>query len=160
MWKQASLSFVALLTCFFVFVGSASSQQPCDPIDRKQLREKLVQLGYDIKDLVTDPGKEKYSTVVVRDGLDIPIAFELSGSAKYIWLTVNLGNAPAANLELNNTLLKQNSKIQPCLFYITDAGRLMMGLPLNNLGVTNAYLRERIEFIATNVGSTKLLWQR
>ncbi|MEO5564592.1 MAG: hypothetical protein ABIR18_14190, partial [Chitinophagaceae bacterium] len=73
---------------------------------------------------------------------------------------VNLGNAPTDTGGLNNTFLKQNAKIQPSFFYITDAGKLMMGLPVNNLGVTNAYLRDRLEAISGSVATTKKIWQK
>ena len=77
----------------FAIAGFASVQGP-DQIDRKQLRAMLVRLGFEVKDLVTDPGKEKYSAVITREDLDIPIGFEISGNGNYIWLTVNLGDAP------------------------------------------------------------------
>jgi hypothetical protein len=154
-------SFIAiniLLICVFVFSGFGYIQN-CEPIDRKQMREMLTELGYEVKNLVTDPGKEKYSVTLLGSGLDIPVAAEMSGNSKYIWLTVNLGNAKAANDTIHSALLKQNSKIQPNQFYITQKGLLMMGLPIENRGVTNAYLREKLESIATRVGETKSLWQ-
>jgi hypothetical protein len=159
MLKKVSTSLIALFACIIMLFGFGNDQQTCEQIDRKQLREKLVQLGYEIKDIVTDPGKEKYSVTLTRDALDIPVALELSANAKYIWLTVNLGSAKAETSILNSAFLKQNAKIQPSMFYVTEKGLLMMGLPINNLGVTNAFLRDRIESIAGNVGSTKSIWQ-
>lgn len=152
--------FASLFLISFVIIASVNGQQSCDQITRMQLREKLVQLGYDVKDLVKDAGKEKFSVTLTKEGLDIPIAVEISGNAKYIWLTVNLGNPPSQLEAMNNTLLKKNADIQPSFFYVTEAGKLMMGLPLNNLGITNAFLRDRMESIAGNVVSTRSLWQR
>ena len=152
--------FATLFILSFAIITSAHGQQSCDQITRAQLRDKLVQLGYDVKDLVKDAGKEKFSVTLTKEGLDIPVAVEISGNTKYIWLTVNLGNPPTQLEAMNNTLLKKNADIQPSFFYITEGGKLMMGLPLNNLGITNAFLRDRMESIAGNVVSTRSLWQR
>ena len=58
--------FATLIIYSLAIIGSANSQQSCDQISRTQLREKLVQLGYDIKDLVKDAGKEKFSVTLPR----------------------------------------------------------------------------------------------
>src|SRR5687767_11354104 len=159
MWKQApTLTIILLISAFSLFSAPAMAQGS-DQITRPQLREMLVQLGYEVKDIVKDAGKEKYSVTLVKSGLDIPVGLEISPNSKYIWLTVNLGDAPKDTASVNQTLLKQNSKIQPSFFYITDKGRLMMGLPLDNRGITNAFLRDRVETISENVGKTKDIWQ-
>ena len=159
MWKQAPTLTIILLICAFSFFTAPAMAQGSDQITRPQLREMLVQLGYEVKDIVKDAGKEKYSVTLVKSGLDIPVGLEISSNSKYIWLTVNLGDAPKDTATVNHTLLKQNSKIQPSFFYITDKGRLMMGLPLDNRGITNAFLRDRVESISENVGKTKDIWQ-
>lgn len=133
--------------------------QTCAPINRAQLKEMLTQLGYEPKALVSDPGKEKYEVSITREGLDIPIGCEISGNEKFVWLTVNLGNAQPDNTARSIALLRQNAKSQPSHFYVTEAGKLMMGLPVENKGVTNANLRERMETIASRVGEAKALWQ-
>ena len=159
MWKQApTLTIILLISAFSLFSAPAMAQGS-DQITRPQLREMLVQLGYEVKDIVKDAGKEKYSVTLVKSGLDIPVGLEISPNSKYIWLTVNLGDAPKDTATVNQVLLKQNSKIQPSFFYITDKGRLMMGLPLDNRGITNAFLRDRVETISENVGKTKDIWQ-
>ena len=129
-------------------------------IDRKQLRDMLVQMGYEVNDIVKDAGKEKFSVTFVRDGLNIPVGYEISPSNSYIWLTVNLGEAPTEASTKNYALLKQNAKIQPTFFYITDSGRMMAALPVENRGVTPAVLRARSESIGENVGKTKDVWQK
>ncbi|THU40569.1 hypothetical protein FAM09_00190 [Niastella caeni] len=158
MWNISSLSLVILLVGT-VSLSGFNRFQDCNSIDRKQLREILVQLGYETKDLVTDPGKEKYSVTLTRSGLDVPIGVEISGNNKYIWLTVSLGSATAENVTKNFGLLKQNAKTQPCHFYVTESGRLMFGLPLENRGVSNTLLRERLETVATRVGESESLWK-
>jgi hypothetical protein len=126
-------------------------------LDAPQLREMLSQLGYEIKDLNTEAGKEKYSVKVERDGLNIPVAFEISPSKAYVWLTINLGETPSAERALE--LLKQNSKIQPSQFYVTSNGRLMIALPLENRNVTNALIRNRMDALSANVGRTQEFWK-
>jgi hypothetical protein len=155
---------ISSLTLAILLVGTVSLSgfdrfQDCNAIDRKQLREILVQLGYDTKDLITDPGKEKYTVTLTRSGLDVPIGVEISGNNKYIWLTVNLGNGVADNSAKNFALLKQNGKTQPCHFYITESGKLMFGVPLENRGISNTILRERLETVASRVGETESIWK-
>lgn len=137
-------------------VGFVQSQA----IDRKQLRDMLVQLGYEVTDVVKDAGKEKYSAKFSNDGLDIPVGYEISPSGSYVWLTVNLGEAPTTATQKSFDLLKQNAKVQPTFFYITESGRLMAALAVENRGITNAILKTRSETIAANVGKTKDVWQK
>ena len=73
---------------------------------------------------------------------------------------MNLGDAPTSGNDKCLQLLKQNSKVQPTFFYITDSGRLMAALAVENRGVTNAILKTRAEAIADNVGKTKDVWQK
>ena len=89
MRKLGFIGLLVLLSSLFV-VGFVQSQA----IDRKQLREMLVQLGYEVTDVVKDAGKEKYSAKFTNNGLDIPVGYEISLSGSYVWLTVNLGEAP------------------------------------------------------------------
>ena len=92
--------------------------------------EMLVELGYEVTDIVKDEGKEKYSVKFSKNDLNIPVGFEISPSNSYILLTVNLGDAPKEATTKCLNLLKQNSKIQPTFFYVTDSGRLMAALPV------------------------------
>ena len=155
MRKFGIMGVIALFLGILMSVGFLQNPQ----IDRKQLREMLVQLGYEVTDIVKDAGKEKYSVKFSRDSLDIPVGYEISPSNSYIWLTVNLGSAPSESSTKNFALLKQNGKVQPCQFYITESGRLMMALPVENRGVTNQVLRARSETISEQVGKTKEIWQ-
>ena len=155
MRKYSIIGLLALVSSLFLlgFVQSST-------IDRKQLREMLVQLGYEVTDISTEAGKEKYSVKFTTNDLNIPVGYEISPSGSYIWLTVNLGEAPKEATPKCLELLKQNSKIQPTFFYITDSGRLMAALPVENRGVNNAVLRLRSESLTSNVGKTKDVWQK
>jgi len=140
------------------FFGKAQSS---DPLTRVQLKEMLNQLGYTVKDIVTTPGKEKYSIAHNQGGLDIPVGYEISPSNSYIWLTVNLGSPKdSISAQFNLELLKQNAKIQPSFFYFTESGRLMMGLPIENRGVTNAILRKQSDKIVSDVSKTSVFWKK
>jgi hypothetical protein len=158
MRKQTLLPLI-ILFCSFIF-SIAGKAQDCNPINQTKLKEILVQLGYTVKDLVTTPGKQKYEIKTTKDGLDVPISYELSSSTNYVWLTVFLGKPPAEGSVLNASLLKQNAKIQPCQFYITEAGNLMMGLASDNRGINNATLRRYTDFITARVTETKAYWQQ
>lgn len=156
---KTKISVVLLLLVSSLMLFGFATQQN-QTIDRKQLREMLVQLGYDVNDIVKDAGKEKYSVNFEEASLNIPVGFEISPSNSYIWLTVNLGDAPTTGNDKCLQLLKQNAKVQPTFFYITDSGRLMAALAVENRGVSNAVLKSRAEAIASNVGKTKDVWQK
>jgi len=127
MQKQAVILLSFLLFCFTSNAqGNAGSPTDCGPINQSKLKELLVQLGYTPKETVSTPGKEKYEIKITRDGLDVPMGLEVSPSTNYIWLTVFLGKAPSDSSKYFQ-FIKQNSKIQPALFYVTDSGNLNDG---------------------------------
>lgn len=145
--------------CLIFSLPLFTKAQSCDPIDRLRLRNILVELGYEVKDIVRDAGKEKFSVTMTKDGLDVPIGYEISPSGSYIWLTVNLGKPSADSANQALSLVKQNAIIQPCLFYITKSGTLMLGLPIENRGVTNALIRKLSDVVTNRVSETRNLWQ-
>ncbi len=141
--------------------GSLFAQsQDCEAIKQAKLKELLTQLGYPVRDADTARGKEKFEIKTTKDGIDVPIVLQISSSGMYMWLTVSLGNALSDESILNASLLKHNSKIQPCQFYVTDSGKLMMGLAVDNRGINNLHLRRYIEFITARVTETKSYWMR
>ncbi len=156
-----SVRKIALFLCiaFALVFSGFKVLEDCTPLTTSELRTTLVQLGYDVKDLNSTPGKEKYTVSISKSDLNIPIGVELSQNTKYIWLTANLSTADSMNPRKNYLLLKQNGVIQPAQFYVTSKGLLMVGLPVENKGVTNAGLREKLESIASKVGDTKDIWQ-
>lgn len=157
MRKPGVYGFLLLLIAFVALTGFAGLQ--AEQLTRPRLREILVELGYEVSDIVKDEGKEKFSVKFTKNQLDIPVGFEISPSNSYIWLTVNLGNAPSEGNAKCLNLLKQNSKIQPTFFYVTDSGRLMAALPVDNRNVSNAVLRAKAESVSDAVSKTKDVWQ-
>ena len=159
MQNKAILKTAACLI-MITLISFRSVQQDTGALTRTQMREMLVQLGYMVKDIVTTPGKEKYSVGMSHSSLDIPVGVEMSPSGRYIWLTVNLGPADSTNTAKNYALLKRNGLIQPVQFYYTSTTKtLMAGLPLENKGITNAHMRERLEYLAAKIGESKSIWQ-
>ncbi len=155
--KSALKLFPVLLLAISLSLLSAA--QDCGPINAVQLKKILTELGHDeIKDIGTGPGKEKYEVAHKREGFTVPVGYEISPSTNYIWLTVFLSKEVSDSLIYSFGMLKENAIIQPCQFYITSKGNLMMGLAVENRGVTNAILRRHIETITKRVVETQDLW--
>lgn len=155
MHRKLLLLFALISVAIPAIVGFGLQQ---GQIDRKQLRGMLVQLGYEVKDLDATAGKEKFSFIVERSGLNIPVAAEISANGNFIWLTVFCKDgAPTGDKAVN--LLKKNADIQPSQFYVTKSNKIMMGLAIENHDVTNGSLRSRAEKIVDDVVNTKEVWQ-
>lgn len=153
-----TFSYLLLISFFFMLPAKIQAQD-CGPIDAKRLKEILYELGYTTKDLNTEKGKEKYEASVKTPQFNVPIAFEISSSTNFVWLTAFLGPAKDETSVINSALLKQNAKIQPCQFYITEKGNLMMGMAVENRGLTNAIMRRHIDKLANDVSGTSSYWQ-
>ena len=137
---------------------SFAKAQNCDMINARQLREMIVQLGYTVKDLNSTDGSEMFEVKLNTNGFDVPISYSLTSNKNYIWLTVSLGTPRQDTSVINIAMLKEQSVIQPCQFYVTAKGALMMGLAVENRGVTNAVLRRQTDKIATEVAASSRLW--
>jgi hypothetical protein len=136
-----------------------SHAQNCDVITRAQLKEKLIQMGFEVKAINEEAGKEKYSVNHPGTGFNVPVGYEISPSTNFIWLTANLGKAENLTPEKTMLMVKENAKIQPCFFYITASGLMMMGLGVENRGVTNAILKRHIDKFVADVSKTSAIWQ-
>lgn len=150
--------FSIVLFCIWLLPAFGNAQS-CDVITRVQLKEKLEQLGLTVKTINEKAGAEKYEVVHPGTGFNVPIGYEISASTNFIWLTAFLGKAETETEEKSLAILKENGNIQPCFFYITAKGNLMMGVAVENRGVTNAILRRHIDKIVADVSKTASIWQ-
>ncbi|MBS1724254.1 MAG: hypothetical protein JSS66_15025 [Armatimonadetes bacterium] len=142
---------VALATCFVVRPAQSAADDHWEP-DR--LKQALTEMGYEPKEL----SDKKWEVKVTKNNYDVPIAAEISASGNYIWLTVYLGDKPAD--EKAGRLLKRNFKIQPSQFYVTEKGNLMMAIPSENRGMTNAVLKKAVEKVSDDVVSSVEDWSK
>lgn len=149
----------ALILFAWIVLPVFSKAQSCDPIDALKLKDMLIQMGYTVKDIGTEVGKEKYQVDIKTSSFNVPLGYEISPSKNYIWLTANLGKPKDSTSTVNADMLKQNGKIQPCQFYITSKGILMMGLAVENRGLTPAIMRRHTDKITADVSSTSTLWK-
>jgi hypothetical protein len=137
-----------------------SQAQEQAQLEANQLRDMIKAMGYETKDLVTTPGKEKFEFKITKSDLDIPIAAELSSSKRYIWLTVYLGDTTKISdyASRADKILRANADVQPCQFYVTKSDKLMMGLALENRDLDAPFLRRNVEKVGDDVGRTKDIW--
>lgn len=140
-------------------ITNSSKAQSCDAINSTQLKQILVNMGLSPKS-INDPGAaDKFEIANTFGGLNIPVATEVSPSGNYIWFTVNLGKAPADSATRAMQLLRQNASIQPCQFYVTAKGALMIGMAMENRGITSAVLRRTLDMVLNRVVDSKNYWQ-
>ncbi len=159
MKKHKHSRYAVILFCIWLLPVFGIAQD-CEAITRKQLKDKLEQMGFTVKMLTEKAGEEKYEVNHPSTDFNVPVAYEISASTNYIWLTAFLGNAEPVIESKSVEMLKENSKIQPCFFYITAKGNLMMGLAIENRGVTNTILRKNIDKIVSEVSKTAAIWQK
>lgn len=157
--KKKNLVICSIIILFMGLLPVFGKAQNCDPLNARQLKELLTNMGYTVKDLNTEVGKEKYEVSITTTGFNVPISYEISPSTNFIWLIANLGKPKDETSTANAALLKQNGKIQPCQFYITEKGNLMMGLAVENRGLTPAIMRRHTEKITNDVSNTASYWQ-
>ncbi|MCB0825244.1 MAG: hypothetical protein KDC26_03575 [Armatimonadetes bacterium] len=127
-----------------------------EPLNAAGLRAMITGLAYEVKDLNTEAGKEKYEFTVKTTNFNIPIGAEISPSKNYIWLTANLGKSSEKTKW--QELVRANSVTQPTMFYVTKSDVLMVAIPVENHGVTPVWLKKCIDKIATDVDSQSSVW--
>lgn len=155
-YKPAAFLLALFFTCLTPLMVHA---QNCDVMTRAQLKEKLVEMGFEVKAINEQAGKEKYLVNHAGSGFNVPVGYEMSPSTNFIWLTANLGKAENLTGEKAMQMIKENAKIQPCFFYITSSGAIMMGLGVENRGVSIAILRRHIDKFVGDVSRTSAVWQ-
>ena len=54
--------------------------------------------------------------------------------------------------------IRQNQKIQPTFFYVTDKDNLMLGIAMENRALDAAVMKRHIEKMTSDVGSSSAVW--
>jgi hypothetical protein len=154
---------MALFSAFLVSVGVVGSltggpvYAQDSELTAAKLKEMLVGLAYEPKDIDAQPGREKYEVTIKTADFNIPIGAELSPSKRFVWLTVFLGkSSPQTKFE---ALLKQNAKIQPTFFWITNSGNLMAGMALDAKSLNPAGLKFGLDKVSQDVSDSAADWQ-
>jgi hypothetical protein len=136
-------------------LGFLATQQS-DPLTSAQLKAMADNMGLTTKVLDQDTGK--FQIDAKTDSLNIPIAAEVSKSGNYIWFTVYLGDAAKIESKYGD-LLKQNAAIQPDFFYVTEKGRLLLGVAVDNRAVSPAILKRVTDKLVEDVDKTQPYWK-
>lgn len=124
-----------------------------------ELKSTIEGLGYEVKVLNSEVGKEKFEFTLKTEGFNVPVGAEISPSKNYVWFTVFLGKPPT-DVSKHTALLKRNQKVQPNFFYITEsAGNLMMGIGVDNRGITAKDIKRVTDKLAKDVGDSAPDWQ-
>jgi hypothetical protein len=131
-------------------------QDESQVLDAAGLKTMVSGLGYEVKDLVTEVGKEKYQFTVKTGKFNVPIGVEIAPSKNYIWLTANLGKVTSKTKY--EELLRSNALIQPSQFYVSSAGYLMIAIPVENHGVTPAWMRKSVDKLAKDLSDQATVW--
>jgi len=137
------------------------SVQGADRLDAASMKALVSGLGYELKTLNAEEGKEKYEFTITKGGLDIPVAAEISASTNYVWFTIFFGEGPSAAEAKGpkmHALLNWNFKVQPCQFYITDKGNLMLAVAVDNRGINAAVMRRVIDKLIDDAVRSKDAW--
>ncbi len=154
MQKFRSLALTALAGATMVPLVFAQD----DGLTAPRLKDMISNLGFEVKPLNEEVGKEKYEFTVKTSDFDVPIAAEISGSKNYIWLTVYLGDAPKADSPKCHALLSRNFKVQPSQFYITERGALMVGFAMENRGITPVVFKRTYTKLSEDVVKSADIW--
>jgi hypothetical protein len=146
----------------FLAVGSgialAALVPQAEPITAPDLKKLVEGLGLQTKMLNEQVGREKFEFIIPKDGYDIPIAAELSSDRSTIWFVALLGPTPD-DVNRGYTILKENNRIRPNMFFISEKGDLMIGVGLDNRGVNAAVVRKATDSLALAVTTSAKVWQ-
>lgn len=155
-----SCSVLLALVAAMAAPGVAGLQSDDKALDGPALRGVLENMGYSLKELNKEAGKEKFEFMIAKDGYDVYIAAEVSPSKRFVWLTSFLGEtAKISDFDSKaSKFLNRNTSIQPTQFYITDRGNLMIAIATDNRDLNPAVIRHRVEKLAGDVSATSDLW--
>lgn len=137
-------------------VAAAPLAAAADPLDYAGLKKMMTDMGYTPNELPSD-SSPIFEVTVVTEGFNVPIAFEVSRSGRYVWARANLGK-PEISGDKALALLKKNAELQPSIFWVTSNGTLLLGMPIDNRDITATHLRFVLDKIAADVGASASVW--
>jgi hypothetical protein len=145
----AALAAAALLT--------APLTAAADPLTYPALKTMVANMGFTPNEIGTAESP-KFEASVKTESFNVPVGFEITKSARYIWATASLG---PSKLDGEGALLalKRASDIQPTSFWITAKGTLMIGIAIDNRDVKPDTLKFVMDKLAGDVGKTSDVWQ-
>jgi len=127
-----------------------------EAIDSAALKKLIEGMGYETRILNTAVGKEKFEFTVKATGFDVPLAAEIPMGKNHIWFSAFLGDVRSDRYA---SLLKANDTIQPSVFYLNEQGKLLIGVAVENRGVTAAVLKRVTDQVVADVIRTEQIWQ-
>lgn len=158
--NTAVFGAVCALGLLAIPYGKAQDSSAASKLDAAGLKAMITNLGYTLKDLNTEPGKEKFEFAVEKEGFNIPIAAEISPSKNFVWLTCFLGKYTDLKdpKDRAEKALRQNQKMQPTFFYVTDKDNLMIGTALENRALDASIMKRFVDKLGADVSSSSAVW--
>ena len=153
--------FAGSIVACVMAVGAMGTALPAfaEPLNYAGLRAMVEGMGYETKTL-TDSGEQSlFEVTLSAGGFDIPVAFEVSKSTRYVWVRANLGKQPLTG-EDGLALLRKTSEIQPAFFWVTSSGLLYLGMAVDNREITPAHMRFVMEKVVNDVANTAEAWSK
>lgn len=138
------------------FRSFTQDPSPAGTLDYAGLKAMVQGMGHAIQDV----SESKFEVKIDHSDYQVPVAFEVSGSGRYVWLTAYFGTVPEGGLpaEQANAMLRRNAEIQPSHFYLTDKNGLMLALPVENRAVDAAVMLRCLNKICDDVVNSAELW--
>lgn len=138
-------------------MAAAALPALAEPLTYAQLKTMVENMGYTPNEISKNAEGSIFEVTVSTASFNVPIAFEVSKSTRYIWARASLGPSKLTG-EKALEALKKNAETQPTVFWITASGNLVIGMAIDNREVTPAHLRFVIDKVAADVGATSSVW--
>jgi hypothetical protein len=133
------------------------------PLTEQELSAMLETLGYEPKTFKTAPG-DLYVVRIPSGPWTYAVRVSLSRDRKKVWLTnwvTRLEATEEVPAALWPKLVEANFRYGPAHFsYEAKARQLVLGLPLDNRGITLGFLRQELDRLVQTSNQTILLWDK
>jgi len=127
-----------------------------------ELGKALENLGYAVEPIIDKDGKTTaYKATFEANGWNYTLIIEISPNGQFIWVTAPLEQVNPGSIasEQLMKILAANARIEPAFFVIDEQSHiLMMQMPISNKNVTQATLRQWINYFCKSVRDTKDVW--